>query len=477
MMMDFILTNIDNFIVVSYLILTLIIGFFSGKQIRDLKQFAVYERNYPTIILVSTIFATMIGGSSTVGDVGQVYDDGIIFILLPIGYGFGAFFVSEFLSGKMKSNYADAISIGEIIKMHYGNFGQIVTGICSVCFSIISVAAQVFAIGYLFHYFFNIEVITGSIIGYSIIIAYSSFGGINGVVRTDVFQFFILIIAIPLVASEALNSTGGYSGLLAALPEEKFYITKSPLFVKYVLLFFVFSLLYINPPVLQRVLIAPTAKRSSQSFRISAVLAILFAFFITLIGLQGYVLDNGLTQNLVLFHMVKTIMPVGLKGLTIAGLIAAIMSTADSSLNTASIGVVNDVFKPLLKSKITPRFEVTIIRITTVAIGFLTLFVVLQFEKVLDIVVFSIYFWAPIMAVPLYGCIWGFILPIKHFMILIACSIIGVISWIFYFDKIFEFDGIVPLVLINAIIFIILYKIDGHRYFGNKAAKAAKNKG
>ncbi len=462
---SFLTNNLDNTIVVIYLIITLIIGYTSGRKLKDLKEFAVYERNYPTIILVSTIFATMIGGSSTVGDVGQVFDDGIVFIILPISYGLGALFVAECLSGQIKKYYPQAISVGEILKFSYDVPGQVVTGICSVLFSIVAVAAQVFAIGYLFHYFFGVDVVVGAIIGYSIIIAYSSFGGINGVVRTDAFQFFILIVAIPMVASEGLSITGGYEGLLSSLPESKFAFLDSPLFFKYISLSIVFCFLYIHPAILQRVLISPSATQGRKSFIISATLAITFAFVITLIGLQGYVIDPTLEQNSVLFYMVKEIMPVGLKGITITGLIAAIMSTADSSLNTASIAAVNDIFQPIFKKKFTAAQELSIIRYTTFFIGLMTVLVVLKFERVLDIVVFSIYFWSPIILVPLYAAIWGYALSMRGFWICVSTGIIGSLSWILYFGKIFSIDGIVPIVIIDIIVFCVLYRFEGKRLF------------
>ncbi len=62
--------NIDLAIVSTYLILTLIIGVWKGRNVKSLKEYAIADRSYSTVIIVASIFATFIGGGATVGVTG-----------------------------------------------------------------------------------------------------------------------------------------------------------------------------------------------------------------------------------------------------------------------------------------------------------------------------------------------------------------------------------------------------------------------
>ena len=67
--------------------------------------------------------------------------------------------------------------------------GRWVTNFVAIIMSLGVVAAQAFAIGYVFHYFFGIKIIYGVLISYGILTVYSALGGIRAVVLTEVFQF------------------------------------------------------------------------------------------------------------------------------------------------------------------------------------------------------------------------------------------------------------------------------------------------
>ena len=54
-----IFTNIDVWIVILYLLATLWIGFKYGKNVKNITDYAVADRNYPDIVIVATIFATI----------------------------------------------------------------------------------------------------------------------------------------------------------------------------------------------------------------------------------------------------------------------------------------------------------------------------------------------------------------------------------------------------------------------------------
>jgi SSS family solute:Na+ symporter len=74
---------------------------------------------------------------------------------------------------------------------------------------------------------------------------------------------------------------------------------------------------------------------------------VFFFFLIMFIGLAAFVLYPTLAPDKILPHVVHAFFPVGLRGLCAAGLIAVIMSTADSCLHASGLSLTHDVVRPL----------------------------------------------------------------------------------------------------------------------------------
>lgn len=91
----------------------------------------------------------------------------------------------------------------------YGKVGRLVTNIASVFISIGIVTIQAAAMGHLANYFFGIGYNQSVIIAVLILALYSSLGGIRAVAFTDVFQFAVIMVAIPIACSFAYRDIGG----------------------------------------------------------------------------------------------------------------------------------------------------------------------------------------------------------------------------------------------------------------------------
>ena len=106
----------------------------------------------------------------------------------------------------------------------------------------------------------------------------------------------------------------------------------------------------------------------------------------------------------ILSYLVQDLMPIGLKGFVIAGLLAIIMSTADTELNTGSIALAHDVIKKISTTKIA---EPRLASIITSAMGAIAVITAMQFSSVLDAILFTYLLWYPVMICPLILGIYG----------------------------------------------------------------------
>ena len=114
--------------------------------------------------------------------------------------------------------YSDAISVGNIMEIHYGRLAKIFPGIFGfiLCAGILGV--QVGAIGYVFNLFLGIDRIMGIILGCGIVITYATIGGMWAVIWTDVAKFIMMAVGIPLTLYFGVQHAGGITAVKAAIP-------------------------------------------------------------------------------------------------------------------------------------------------------------------------------------------------------------------------------------------------------------------
>ena len=97
--------------------------------------------------------------------------------------------------------------------------------------------------------------------------------------------------------------------------------------------------------------------------------------------------------------MVASILPAGLTGLTFAGLLSVMMSSADTCILVSTQAAVNDIWRTL-KPDMTDKQELKLSRYATVAISLFALVVALFFTNAYDALMFAWTFYAAAMGLP-----------------------------------------------------------------------------
>lgn len=418
----------DLVIVVLYLLVTLAVGVLAGRKVKSMKDFSVSAKIFPTTVLVSTIFSTWMGGDDLIGVSERIYSVGLSFFIILLCQTLSLLFHAYVIAPKVLQNFSDKISIGEIMGDLYGKSGQAMSGVANVLFSIGYVAVQVSAIGYICNLFFGIPHFYGTIVGSLIVIAYSSFGGIRSVVFTDVLQFGVLIIGIPLMANVALGKVGGWEHLLFNLPAAHVNLTSyqgsTLLFLTYVV---VCAFPYFNPILIQRILMAKDEAQATQSLVISGILYIPFYSVMAIIALSSFLMFPGIDPNTAFLSILNYSLPTVIKGIAISGVLAVIMSTADSFLNVSAIATTRDVVAVLFPSKINDRSEVKMTRAVTVLFGFISIYIATMFNSMIDFWLYFSNFWTPTVVAPMFLYILNFKTDIKTYLISVAIGFCAII--------------------------------------------------
>lgn len=250
--------------------------------------------------------------------------------------------------------------------------------------------------------------------------AYSLWGGLSAVAWTDVIQVALLIIGgliTTFIAVSKLSPEGnvfeGFANLYRAVPE-KFSMILSPGEITTpngkdawwdlpglsVLVggMWVANLYYwgFNQYIIQRTLAAKSLRESQRGIAFAAFLKLLIPLIVVVPGIVAYVLN---TQNGAQFEpafigeggkilndnaapwLITTFIPTGLKGLVLAALAAAIVSSLASMLNSTSTIFTMDIYRPYINPKATDKQTVSVGRITAAAALIIALFIAPQLNN------------------------------------------------------------------------------------------------
>ena len=229
--------SIDHIIVYGFLMIVLLVGLFAGRKIKDMRDYSLANNNYGTGVILLTLLATGIGGGSSSGLIASVYKDGIIAIGMFLAISISILLTAIFLIPKMKSFTIDELSMADIIGKAYGQNARFITGVLGFIYSTALVGIQVLALGTISEYLLGMNKLYGILISGGILVIYTAFGGIRSVAITDILEFFLLIIIIPIVAILAVKKAGGMKFLVNNIPQRKMDIIHHKRFIYYALLF------------------------------------------------------------------------------------------------------------------------------------------------------------------------------------------------------------------------------------------------
>lgn len=459
--MTFITENIDLLIILSYLLIIFFTGLFAGRNIVNLKDYAIANHSYSSFVLFATLSASFIGGGFSFGNADTVFQKGIGPATALWGFSLMIILVSIFIAPKV-SKFAGCISAGDIMSKNYGKLGQITAGILGalVCMGILG--AQVGAMGAVFETFTPLSFVQGVIIGCSIVIIYTSFGGMKAVVITDVIQFLFLVIFIPLALFMGINYVGGIDILQEKVPSHYFHIFSkdfTPLMWLSLFLSFLIGETLV-PPYVQRLLIAKSTQATVRGTLYSAILSVPFFIITGMIGIVALAINPNIPSSLAMPSIIQTVLPIGIKGLACAAIISIVMSSADSFLNSSTVCLLEDVIKPIIGKKHLNK-ELVYAKLISLFIGLGATIVALKISNVLDILRFAYNFWAPVMLVPLVAVLIGYQAKIKSFVLGAGAGILVIIcAWsINGASIIFGVDAIVIGTFANFIIFSLNQRI------------------
>lgn len=346
-------TYLDAVVIVLYLIAVLSIGFYySRKNDESYGGYFLAGRNAGWIAIGISIFATNISSEHFLGLAGAGSTRG-----LAVGqFELMAIFTLIFLGWFLAPVYfkTGVYTVPEFLGLNFDvRMRKMFAAFSIVIYILTKILVSLFAAGLIFYSIFGINIYATSILIVLITGLYTVIGGSHAVIRTQAFQGVVLIAGAVIMSVLGFIAVGGLDGLYSRLPADFFTMFKPATDPDYPWTGIVFGAPVIafwywctDQYMVQRVLGARSIDDARKGSLLAASLKILPIFILVLPGLYAAILfpeSKGDGAYSALLN--GNIIPVGLKGLVIAGLLAAIMSSLSGAFNSIAILFTNDYYK------------------------------------------------------------------------------------------------------------------------------------
>lgn len=443
---------LDCLIVVGYLTLLLCIGLRGGRKVKEAADFTAAGGRYGVAVIFATLAASYIGGGFSSGNASEAFLHGIGSTVALMGFALAMMGIGRFLVGGV-SRFEGISTVGGILERDYGRGARVLCGLFSFLSCAGVVAAQMEAMGLTFRTLLGVPDVVGILIGFGIVVVYTTFGGMQSVIAADMVQFLLLAIGMPLLLLGGLHRAGGFHAVVQALPAAYWHPLNDTTLWGFLSLFISLAVgEALAPPYTQRLLLGRTPAVTARATVLSGAFAVPFFAVTGLIGLCAFALDPLGDAATAMPRMILTVLPVGVRGLVMAAMVSIILSAADGFLNGATVGLVCDCVLPLFP-KTSPRTSLRLLRYSNLLIGAAAVGLSLWLPNIFDILLVAYSFWCPVMLVPLAAAFRGVHISRRGLYSAVGAGLFSSLFWTLLLHEPFGIHGGVVGLLINVGVF------------------------
>lgn len=382
-------------ILISYLVIMFGVSVWANKFNSSTEDFLLAGRRLGVFLAAFTLAATYFGGGYVVGLGAEAYSSGMIAWYNGLAGAVGILAVCLVLK---KMEGMQLYTVAEILETRYGSpLLRFLCAMLSLLALVGILAGQVNSAGSILSSIGIGSPVVGGLIAAAFFIGYTVVGGLWAVTITDFIQIIVAGAGIIAATFFTIHHLGGWGGLVDAVNAQTttnyFTMTQGvePSYILYLILpMFIYTL--IGQDVYQRLFAAKDTNTAKKAGIMACVIVGILTFFPVLLGIAGKALFPELANpSLVVPQIISTILPPALGGITLAAVIAAILSTADSILTAATSHVIGDVYlRFILKGEAADDAKLLkMSRLWTLIIGLISVFVALMLPNILNLLLLS----------------------------------------------------------------------------------------
>lgn len=373
-----------------YLLLMIVIGLFSYKKTKSTEDYFLGGRSLGGWVAALSAQASDMSGWLLMGLPGAIYAAGTGQIWIAVGLAIGTILNWVLVSARLRRytiRANNSLTLPEFFENRFKDHSKVLrvaSSLFIMIFFLVYTASGFSAGAQLFSSVFGIDYTVALGIGALVILIYTFLGGFLAVCWTDFVQGFMMLISLVIVPFFAISIIGGPEQTKAVLDGlgtnflNPFYNNGEPLSFVSIFSQLAWGLGYFGMP---HILVRFMAIKNEQEVRKSRKVAITWvvislsvACFLGVIG-RAYFDANPISNpENVFIEMISNIFTVHwgipfVGGLLLCGILAAIMSTADSQLLVTASSISEDVYKGVINKKASEKSMLLVSRITVLVVS------------------------------------------------------------------------------------------------------------
>lgn len=409
-----VLNPVDLGIVGVYLVAMVCVGIHFVKRIKSSGDYYVAGHSFGPLILMATVCATIIGGSGLMGRAGKAYSNGFMAITTALPYLIGMLLFSG-ISGRISDigMRHGVTSIPELFERRFGRTAKLILA-AMIAFTMMgTVASQVTATATIIKMVggsAGISYEMGALMACVVFMVYTATSGLFGVVYTDMFQFYMLLLFVYiLVPAASLREVGGFASFARGLDPALIRPSINGSILGDIVTYLVFTMA--GAEMWQRAFAARDRRAAKKGMFLGTAvygLTILLVYFMGVVAHQivgDEVLEQFGSTDAVVPALAIHVLPVGLTGLALAGLLSVIMSTADSYLLVSVQTCVHDIGRTIAP-RMSDKREILLSRVFSVILPLAALVIALYIKNAYDILMFAWSFYAAAAGLPCFAALF-----------------------------------------------------------------------
>ena len=442
---------VDYALVALYFAFVLGIGWAAKSKVSSSIDFFLSGRSLPAWVTGLAFISANLGAVEIVGHSAN-----------GVQYGFetmhyfwiGAIPAMVFLGIVMMPFYygSKVRSVPEFMQRRFGNGAHLVNGISFAVAQLLIAGVNLLLLAKVVNSLLGWPLWVTLVVAAAIVLSYITLGGLSAAIYNEVLQFFVIIAALLPLTMIGLHQVGGWSGLQEKVADSSHFHTwpgteisgfENPIVSAIGLVFglgFVLSFGYwtTNFVEVQRSMAADSLSAARKTPIIGAFPKMFIPFLVVIPGMVAGatvtpIMDGSAEPNDAILYLMRDLLPNGLLGVAIAGLLAAFMAGMAANISAFNTVFSFDIWQSYIVKDRDDEYYLKVGRVATVGATVIAVFTALlasNFGNVMDYLqtLFG-FFNAPLFATFILGMFWKRMTPTAGWVGLVSGTGVAIAYW------------------------------------------------
>ncbi|MFI8996088.1 sodium:solute symporter family protein [Streptomyces sp. NPDC053542] len=454
--------GLDYSILAIYFAVVLGIGFAAKRSVKTSLDFFLSGRSLPAWVTGLAFVAANLGATEILGMAANGAQYGAYTVHW---YWIGAIPAMVFLGLVMMPFYygSKVRSVPEFLLHRFGPSSHLLSSIIFAVSSVLIAGVNLYAMAIVLEALLGWPEWVAIVVAGFFVLAYITIGGLSSAIYNEVLQFFVILAALIPLTVVGLKRVGGWDGLTSSLTDSHGgdFLTawggtgigeSNPLGANWLTIVlglgFVMSFGYwtTNFAEVQRALSAKNGSAAKRTPLIAAFPKIFIPLVVVVPGLIALVMEpslgktkDGLQYNDAIPVLMRDLLPNGVLGIAVTGLLAAFMAGMAANVSSFNTVFTNDIWAAYLKKGREDAYYLKTGRVVTavgVLIGMGTAFIASSFSNIMNYLqtLFS-FFNVPLFVVFIIGMFWKRTSAAAGFWGLLSGTVAAMVNYFWFYKQ------------------------------------------